>query len=284
MFERLSASFALAHSSWQVLRTDKKLIVFPLLSGLSCLLVLAAFALPFVAQPQWLRAVTDAVDANGKPPAWVYPVVFAYYFCNYFVIIFFNAALVSCALIRFSGETPTLGDGLSAAGRCLPQILAWALVSATVGLLLKVVENAHEKVGQIISALLGTAWTVMTYFVVPVLVVERVGPFAAVGRSLSILRHTWGEALVGRLGLGFFMFLLVLPGVLLLLAGFAVGAQVFVLGAVLVGLALLYLVLASAAGSALQGIFVGALYEYAAQGNVPAGFDGRTIEKAFAPK
>ena len=284
MFERLSASFALASSSWQVLRTDKKLIVFPLLSGLSCLLVLAAFVLPFVAQPQWLQAVIDAVDADGQPPSWVYPVLFAYYFCNYFVIIFFNAALVSCALIRFNGEEPTLGDGLAAACRSLPQILAWALVSATVGLLLKVVESAHERIGEIISAILGTAWTVMTYFVVPVLVVERVGPFTAIGRSLSILRHTWGEALVGRLGLGFFLFLLALPGILLLLAGLAVCTQVFAVGVALVVVAALYLLLAAAAGSALQGIFVGALYEYAARGQVPAGFDGRSIERAFGAK
>jgi hypothetical protein len=285
MFERLSASFALAQSSWRVLRTDKKLIVFPFLSGVSCFLVLAAFALPFLAQPQWLRAVTDAMDANNKPPTWVYPVVFAYYFCNYFVIIFFNAALVSCALIRFNGETPTLGDGLAAAGRCLPQILAWALVSATVGLLLKMVENAHEKAGAFISALLGTAWTVMTYFVVPVLVVERVGPIAAIGRSLSILRRTWGEALVGRLGLGLFLFLLALPGVLLLLAGGAVATQVLLApGIALIVLGVLYLVLVSAAGSALQGIFVGALYEYAARGRVPDGFDGQAIQRAFGAK
>jgi hypothetical protein len=284
MFDRLSASFALAQSSWRVLRTDKKLIVFPLLSGLSCLLVLAAFVLPFLARPQWLQAILDAMDADGRPPEWVYPLLFAYYFCNYFVIVFFNAALVSCALIRFNGEAPTLGDGLAAAGRCLPQILAWALVSATVGLLLKLVESAHEKAGEFISALLGTAWTVMTYFVVPVLVVERVGPFAAVGRSLSILRHTWGEALVGRLGLGLFMFLLALPGVLLLVLGVAVATQVVVVGAVLVGLAVLYFVLAAAAGSALQGIFVGALYEYAARGRVPDGFDGRAIEQAFAAR
>jgi hypothetical protein len=284
MFERLSASFALASSSWRVLRTDKKLIIFPLLSGASCLMVLAAFAMPFLARPQWAQSVVDAVDANGQPPTWVYPVLFAYYFCNYFVIIFFNAALVSCALIRFSGETPTLGDGLAAAGRRLPQILAWALVSATVGLVLKLIENANERVGQFISAILGTAWTVMTYFVVPVLVVEQVGPFAAIGRSLSILRRTWGEALVGRLGLGLFMFLLSLPGVLLLVAGIFVANTMLAAGIGLAAVGLLYLLLAAAAGSALQGIFVGALYEYAARGQVPEGFDRGDMARAFGAK
>jgi hypothetical protein len=284
MFDRLSASFALARSSWQVLRTDKKLIVFPLLSGLCCLLVLASFVLPFLAHPAWIDAVENDFNNNSQPPAWTYAVAFAFYFCNYFVIVFFNAALVSCALIRFSGQTPTLGDGLAAASRRLPQIVAWALVSATVGLLLKIVENAHEKVGQIVSAILGTAWTVMTYFVVPVLVVERVGPFTAIGRSLSILKKTWGEALVGHFGLGLFIFLLMLPGIVLLFVGFVVCFQMLAVGIALIGLGVLYLLLAAAAGSALQGIFIGALYEYAARGEVPSGFDRGSIESAFAKK
>src|SRR5947209_5448722 len=188
MFDRMSNSFALAKSSWHVLLTNKKLLIFPFLSGLCCLLVMASFIVPVVIAAN-NGAFNNVQNNGGQPPIWVYPVSFAFYFCNYFVIIFFNAALVSCALMRFNGEEATLGDGLRAAGSRLPQILAWALVSATVGLILKLIESANERVGQFVSAILGTAWTVITYFVVPVLVVEQVGPFAAIGRSLSILRH-----------------------------------------------------------------------------------------------
>lgn len=285
MFERIAASFRLAQSSWQVLRTDKQLIVFPILSGFCCLLVLASFILPFVAQPQWAQAVGNAVDQNGQPPWWTYVVVFAFYFCNYFVIVFFNAAVVSCALIRFNGGEPTIGDGLAAAGRSLPQIAAWALVSATVGMILKAIENIHEKAGQFVSALLGTAWTVMTYFVVPVLVVERVGPGRALSRSLSILKQTWGEALVGRFGIGLFMLLLALPGVALMVLAVVVGANANAAAGMALGVAaVLYFLLLSAVGSALQGIFVGALYQYAANGAVPEGFDGATMRQAFGRK
>src|SRR3954464_3830670 len=146
MFERMSASFALAQSSWQVLRTDKRLIIFPILSGLGCLLVVASFALPFVVHPQWLDFL-DKVGQDRNVPPWVYALAFAFYFCNYFVIVFFNAALVSCALVRFNGGGPAGADGLAAAASRLPQIIAWALVSATVGVLLKAVENAHERAG-----------------------------------------------------------------------------------------------------------------------------------------
>jgi hypothetical protein len=286
MFDRIAASFHLARSSWDVLRTDKKLIVFPVLSGLGCLLVLLSFALPFVAHPQWLDFDQPAAGGArvGGVPWWVYAVAFAYYFCNYFVIVFCNAALISCALIRFNGEEPNLGDGFRAAASRLPQIVAWALVSATVGVILKVIENAHEKAGQIISAILGTAWTVITYFVVPVLVVEGVGPFQAIQRSLSLLRKTWGEALVGRLGLGLFLFLLFLPFLGLAVLGGFLCTKALGVGLAVVALAAVYLLVWMAVGSALQGIFLGALYQYAAHGRTPAGFDPASLEGAFQPK
>src|SRR5262249_3499070 len=140
MFERISNSFALARSSWHVLKTDKQLVLFPILSGIGVLLVLASFAVPLAV----LAAQGNIRLDDGTPPLWTYPVAFAFYFCNYFVIVFCNAALISCALMRFNGETPTLRDGFRAAAARLPQILAWSLVSATVGILLKAIESAHE--------------------------------------------------------------------------------------------------------------------------------------------
>lgn len=279
MFERLSNSFALAQSSWGVLRRDKQLVVFPMLSGIACVLVLISFWAPII-----FGVGVERMFANGKPEPWVYAVLFAYYFVSYFVVVFFNAALVACALMRFHGQTPTVGDGLRAASLRLPQILAWALVAATVGILLKAIENVHEKAGVIISAILGTLWSVITYFVVPVLVVEQLGPIDAVKRSASILKKTWGEALIGNLGIGLFMLLVYIPGVLLLVAGgfiAANGGNMVAVGLALIALAVIYFVIAAAVGSALQGIYVTALYEYAAFETVPQGFDGDTLRGAF---
>jgi hypothetical protein len=282
MFDRLATSFALARSSWQVLRVDKQLLVFPVLSGLGCLLVLAGFAVPFLAHPQWLDFLNNRAQGLQQAPPWAYAVAFAYYFCSYFVVIFFNAALTSCALVRFNGGTPTLADGLQAAASRLPQILAWALVSATVGVLLKVLENAHEKTGQIVSGLLGTAWTVITYFVVPVLVVEKVGPLDAVRRSLAILKQTWGQALVGNVGIGFVVFLLALPWFALSLLGtLACIAGSTALGALLLAVAVAYFLVWLAIGPALNGIFVSALYQFASTGGVPEGFEPGVMKQAF---
>src|SRR5262245_15559578 len=175
MFDRISASFSLARSAWVMLLEEKKLIVFPLLSGASCILVLLTFLAPFVVSEDLRNMFAHNNNNDGgalrSPILW--GLLFLFYFVNYFVVVFFNSALMACALKKFAGEEITLGDGLSAAVARLPQILAWAAVAATVGVLLKMLESAHERVGAIVAAVLGTAWSVVTFFVVPVLVVEN---------------------------------------------------------------------------------------------------------------
>lgn len=285
MFESIQRSFELAKSSWNVLRTDTKLVVFPIISAICCFVVLLSFVGPLVGLHLAGKIDLDP-NNNGQIPIWVYPVVFAFYFCNYFVIVFCNAALVSCALMRFNGQNPTIGDGFNAALSRTPQIAAWALVSATVGLLLYIIENVHEKVGEIVSAVLGTAWTIMTFFVVPVLVVEKAGPFEAISRSLAILRKAWGEALIGRLGLGLIKLVLAIPGILLLIGGAAllVLVQPVAFGIAVIVLALVYFLAFAAVSAALDTIFLTALYQYAAFDRVPAGFSRESIEGAFYAK
>lgn len=285
MFEKLSNSFALARASWSVLCTDKKLLIFPVLSGIACLVVTASFAVPVLFLG--LQNPQHDFDLDKLPPPVQYGLAFAFYFVNYFVVIFFNAALTSCAMIRFNGGEPTLGNGLQAAVARLPQILAWTLVAATVGVLLKVIENAHEQVGRFISSLLGTAWSVVTFFVVPVLVVENVGPFAALGRSVAILKRTWGEALIGNFGMGLFTFVLIIPFILLMVVAFmlfAGASNLLPLGLLVLALAVVYFLLVMAISSAMNNIFVAAVYQFAANGAVPAGFNERIVRHAFGTK
>jgi hypothetical protein len=290
MFERFSAGFRAARECWEVLKQDKKLVLFPLFSGLACLVVLASFALPLaLIRPDGLMVIFQDNPRAGaaKMPLWSWALLFLFYFCNYFVIYFFNAALIHCALFRFRGMEVTIGDGLRAAFRCLPQILAWALVSATVGVLLKAIESANEKGGQLISWLLGTSWTILTYFVVPVLIVEKVGPFQAIRRSISILRETWGEALGGRVGIGWFLLPFWLLGILVLVVGgflcFAAPAGL-ALGIPLILVALVYLAVLGLVSSALETILLSGLYLFATRGEVPEQMDREVLEHAFTAK
>ena len=215
MFDRTSAGWNLSKQSWQVLKLDKELILFPLLSGIACLLVTASFAVPVLAlvEVDSPTSQTATADDSELSPTDVLTLIgaLAYYVANYFVIIFFNSALIACALIRFKGGNPTLGDGFSAAFARLPQIFCWALVAGTVGMLLRILQsNTENRLSRFLISLLGLAWSSATYFVVPVIVVEKLGPLAAGRRSLDILRSTWGESLGARFGIGCIVALMML--------------------------------------------------------------------------
>jgi hypothetical protein len=284
-FDRLHAGWTAAGACWEVLRRDKTLVLFPLMSGLCCLLVLASFALPLaVLKPHFLTAFLDDGADPQQVPVWFWALLFAFYFLNYFVIYFFNAALVICALSHFRGEPVGADEGLRAAARRLPELLAWSLVSATVGLVLKVIENAHEKAGEWISAILGSAWSVATYFVVPVLVVEGVGPLTAVKRSWKVLCRTWGESIGGHAGVGWALLPFWLLGILAGVLGAFAMAKSVVLGVTILALAVVYMLILGLVDATLKGILLGALYLYATAGEVPAEFDRAALAGSFTTK
>ena len=151
--------------SWQVLKQDKTLLVLPLISGICCLLLIASFAIPFYATGSWQP---PGKDASHQHQVLYYGVLFLFYFCNYFIVVFFNAAIVACAASRMTGGNPTLGDGLRTAASRLPVIAGWALLSATVGLVLRIIEDRSDKIVQIVMSLIGVAWTVASFLVVPI--------------------------------------------------------------------------------------------------------------------
>jgi hypothetical protein len=279
-FDRLQTGWTAAGACLDVLRRDKKLIIFPLLSGISCLIVLASFAIP-------LAVIKPAFLADGdvdQVPIWFWAVLFAFYFANYFVIYFFNSALVYCALAHFQGQPASADDGLRAAIRRLPELLLWSLVSASVGLLLRLIENANEKVGVFVSALLGAAWSVTTYFVVPVLVVEGVGPMKAIQRSWNVLTKTWGESIGGHAGVGWALLPFWLLGLLLIVLGAFAVANSVVLGVLILSLAAIYLLVLGLVDATLKGILLGALYLYATAGEVPDEFNKGMMRQSFTAK
>jgi hypothetical protein len=269
----------LTKQSLRVLREEKSLLVFPLASGIACLMVFASFAVPL-----WFSGYLGVMFQDGPIPhdPVAYVVLFLFYFVNYFVIVFFNSALISCAIVRFYGGDTTITGGLSAAAARLPQIAGWALVSATVGVILKLIESRSERAGQIAAGLLGAAWTIVTYFVVPVLVVERVGPITAVKRSFAILRKTWGESLSANFSIGLLVLLASLLALLPVVLGVLIGSAASAVAGLVV--TVLLLITISLVSAALHTIIVAALYLYAAEGRVPQQFDEQLLRSAYAPK
>ena len=275
-FERISYTFSLMGASWEVLKKDKELLLFPALSGICCLLVIASFAIPMFATGNWQP---PAEEAAGSERVMYYGLLFLFYFCNYFVMVFFNTAVISCAVVRMQGGDPTVSDGLNAAFSRVGLIFGWALVSATVGIVLRIIEDRSEKVGRIVAGLLGAAWSLVTFLAVPVMVVEKKGPIASLKRSAAMLRQTWGEQLIGNFGFGVVFFLLAIPGGVLIVLGFLSRSVVGI--GVCVTLAVVYFIILALVQSALNSIFRAALYLHALGQDTSRGIDGRLLEGAL---
>jgi hypothetical protein len=283
MFDRLSRSWTLVKASASVLKQDQSLLAFPALSGVSALLVALCFILPLGG----LAALDGMAGGESQAvSAGVLIAGFLFYLSQYFVIFFFNTALVGAVMLRFEGGNPTLGDGLRIALSKFPAILGYAVIAATVGVILRAIQERVGFIGQLIVGLLGVGWTVATYLVVPVLAARDVGPLDAVRESAELLKRTWGENVIGQAGIGLafgvIQFLIILCGAVLVLAaagtqsGLAVGAAIaIVIGAVVV---------ASLVQAALAGIYAAALYRYATDSGATQGFDRAALQGAFQPK
>ncbi|MBZ5568655.1 MAG: DUF6159 family protein [Acidobacteriia bacterium] len=272
MFDRFSRTWELTKQSFKVLAGDKQMMVFPVLSTVAAIVVSVSFLIPVISAGMFAHRGQPTTNAE-------YGILFLFYFANYFVIVFFNSALVYCASVGLSGGHATVKDGLSAAWGSLGRIFMWALVAATVGLMLRILEERLGKLGRIIVWLLGMAWTLMTYFIVPVLVFEdNLSMVDSVKRSGSVLRETWGEEVVSGFSFGLIWLLAMVPGFALLVGGMMVHP--------LAGIALgvLYFLLLWVVAATVKTIFTVALYRYATQGQVPAGFTPALIEGAFTPK
>jgi hypothetical protein len=267
-----SRSWEMIGESFTVLRQDKKLVLFPILSGLATLAIAALYFLPLF----HMGILEQYKETRALDPS-VYAWLFLWYCTNYFVMIFFNCALAACAQIRFSGGEPTLRAGMSQAGWKIPSILMWAVIASTVGMILNAIEERSSWLGKIVGATLGIAWAMATYLIVPVLIFEEEGVFGSIHRSSALLRKTWGEQIVSGFGFGLPSLLLAIPGVLLGLVGYRLHPLGFLI-------AVPYFLLLSAVMSAVRGIFVVALYRYATEGHAPSGFSRGNFEDAFVDK
>ena len=272
MFESIGRSFALVKTSWDILMADKKLLAFPVLSGIVTVIVILTFILPLVLAGSFL-------NSSG---VLFYVLLFAFYVVSYFVVIFFNTALITCVNAKLQGKDLSVSEGLSNSAKHLPAILGWAILSATVGIILHVLERRSGLLGQIVLSVIGGAWALVTFFVVPVLVLEDKGVIASLGESFGLVRRTWGESIVGSASL---LIIFVAIGVIAFLGVLATmltgNMAVFLIALVLF---LVLVVILAVIYSAMQGIFVTALYTYAKTGTVPAAFDRDLIQNAFVPK
>src|SRR5579884_1839542 len=265
-------SYAIFVESLRVLAKDKEILIFPFLSGM---VTIVAFVTMVFA-----GATTGVLQhLGGKQNPLVYVVLFAWYFVSWFIVLFFNVAVIACASIRLKGGDPTIADGFRASMQHIGRIAMWALISATVGIILRVIAERAKLIGRIIAGLLGAAWSIATYFIVPVMIFEQRSIGDSVKQSTNLIKKTWGESLVAAGGIGVFIMLLAVAGLALPLIAlfFSTAAALVALGVMVV-----YWIGLSIISAALSGIFRTALYLYATEGRTPQGFTADYVQHAFA--
>ena len=280
MSGRFSRSLELAKASFAVVRADKELMLLPVMSVFALIVIVLSLAVPVAVLGGFS---TEA--AQSEPLAMLGALIF--YVVTYFVALFFNAALVGAAMIRMDGGNPTLGDGLRIAWARKGRILGYALIAATVGLILRAIEERVGWLGSLVVKLIGVAWAVATFLVVPVLVTRDVGPVGAVKESAELLRSTWGENLIGNFGLGLVFMLVYFAwiglGIAALVLAANTGYVTLIAAVVLVGVVGLLAI--SALQATMQGVYAAALYRHATRPEAPVpGFPPELMANAFRVK
>ena|SRR5438445_5942792 len=265
-------SWELVKESWGVLRKDKEIMLLPIISGVITILLLISFTIP----GYYIYTQTGNFS-------WEFGVLlFAFYFISYFFIVFFNAAVVACAHIRLNGGDPKVRDGLRYSVKHVGKIFVWSLISATVGIILRIISERFKILGQLAAWIFGLLWSLLTFFVVPVLIFEDKGVISSIKRSGQLFRKAYGEEIIGHFSIGLIFFALALPGFIPLLLAFYLKSFIFALVA---GLGLIvYILILGILSSSLGGIFTAALYSYASTGNAPSSFKPETVRNAFKPK
>lgn len=282
MFASFSNSWRLIKASANILNTNKSLLIYPFVSAIASIIVIISFFVPLA-----VSGLIEKMDKSSGATVVAIAVSFIFYVVLYTVIFFCNTALVGSALMMLRGGNPTVSDGFGIARERLGAIVGYAMIAATVGMVLRTISERSGIIGKIVSGILGFAWTVATFLVVPILAIEKVDPLEAIKRSTALLRQTWGEQLVGSFSMGSIFGLLIVA--VILIGGFVVAGLASALNSTAVGitgilLLVLAVVLIGLYSSALQGIYTAALYEYAANGKTSDTFDADLITNAFKRK
>ncbi len=266
---RIARGFRLARVALDVLSSDRRLLLLPMASALCALLALVATA----TLARRLQSGSDAVQVIA--PVWI-----AAYAVS-FITIFFNVALAHVVVRRWHGEPVRLAAGVGAAGARVVAIAGWAILTTTVGLVLQLVERVTLGISQVVLGIFAdVAWTVASFFVVPVLVVERRGPVGALRRSSQVVRERWAEGLAGVTPIALATLMVLLPlfglvfiGAVLYATGLSAPGLLAMTGGIF-AIAAVWIV-----SGAVTQIFTLAVFQHATGGPFFDGFPAADLER-----
>jgi hypothetical protein len=271
---RIRAGWELTKKSWRVLRDNRTLLRFPLFAALTALVLLAVVVLPGL----------YLIDKGTSTVGGAVLVAIGGYVAT-FVTFYFSVGLAAAADRIFHGQEATVGDGLAVSRSRAGAIAGWSLVSVVAGAVFAALENIRG-LGPIVSGLLSTAWSLITFLAVPVIAIEGAGPVETVKRSAALFRERWAGQVTGNVAIGGIVLLLgVLPAIALTALGIVLwstdgNGEGIALGGVLVAVGVIVGVFSLLVMRALSGVFGVALYRFAADGTPSGGFTTEELQSA----
>jgi hypothetical protein len=289
---RFSRGSALAAESWKLLRNNKTLLAFPLIALGGTIVVSIVFGIIFGV----LGVFSGRSSDTGSLLSLVF--LFLYYLANYFIVNMSNAALISSVFSIMDGGTPTVQSGYEVAMSRVGKIFTFSAIAATVGVIAQIIRQSGRESKNLVISILASIlastilgiWSVISFFVLPIILAENLDVFAALKRSTQLFRDTWGENLGSSFAFGCALFLGFLaaaaPGAILTFVGASANSGFLTV----TGIILLVVVVAlfSLISSGINAILQAALYRYAInkEANKPAPnlFPEAELASAYAPK
>jgi hypothetical protein len=275
---RWSDSVKITKTVLRLIREDRALLLLPLLSGVLLIAAAAVVFIPlvtaFLVNPSGMIAF---VHTSGGA-ALLVVVFLLLYFTLVFLSVFFLAALVGAATLKLSGKNATVRDGLQIAWAKKGRLLVWALISASVGLLIQLVASRFKGiVGLLIRFGAGVTWAVATYFVIPVLLYEDNTAWRSLVRSAKLFAGTFGRWFFSNLLLSLIVVGVFLLGLIPFVAGILSLSTSVPLGVGLILLAVVIWIFAAVFSAAVAGVTRAVLYRYATTGQIDPGMAPATL-------
>lgn len=278
---RFKAGWLLFKETWRFTMLDKEMLWIPVIAAIVNFFFFGILISALV----FYYLTSGGSDIPENSPMW-YGFMFYLYAAGAFTLAFSQAAITNSVYTRAHGGDATLGQSLKRAYTHWFSLFIWAVITSTVGLILRLVAERSQLLGKVVASALGMGWSVLTYFVVPAMVIDNHSAFESIGKSGQVFKKTWGETIVSNISYGL-VFILINLLVICSLFGLTVFffvAEVPVLGVLAIIAIFVWVIAASLVASVMEGVIKTILYIYADEGKIPENFNHELVEKMLARK
>lgn len=272
-----SESRVLTQKSWAVLSEHRGLLSFTIAAffiNVLIVLVFAVVAIVLFVVGNWVTFVVGIV------------VVLAGLYLTQIVGVLAKGGMVACADDALAGRSMGIGTGWARSLRHIGDIAQWAFISMVVGVLLGAIRGngqgnlASVLLRNVVAAAAGVAWSIITLFVLPAIVLDDSGVFNAIKSSAHVVKERWGTQISGNFRIAGRLVLLILPGIGLALGGVFAAQVSIALAAVLIVLGVLLMIIAGLLAGTVRTIFSVALYRFVMNGETLGGFTAEELQSS----